>query len=137
MAIQVVWGNGEKTIVHYQFEQHWTWQDFFEAKAHAQELINTVPHKVAVILETHHDGAIPYNLLANARKGLRTKHPQTALIVIVATRPFIRTMISTVRGLSPLAHTRVELASTYDEALAIAIDILKTSGENVANQESY
>jgi hypothetical protein len=137
MTVRVSWDNDDKTVIHYQFDDNWTWDDFFPAKARAQDLIDTVPHKVAVILETQHNGVIPHNLLTNARNGLRTKHPQTALVVIVVTRPFIRTMIGTIRALSPLAHVRIEMAYTMAEARATALQFLKTLKPEDVIQSDY
>lgn len=135
MAVYVGWDNDEKTIVHFRFEKNWTWEQFFEAKAQAQDLMSSVPHKVAVILETVHDGAIPYNFLANVRRGFRTKHPQNVFVVIVAARPFVRTIISTFRALLPPMSTPIEIALSLDEARTLALDFLKTVGENALNQE--
>ena len=137
MPVHVSWDNEDKTIIHYQFDQDWTWDEFFPAQARAQELISTVPHKVGVILETHHNGAIPHNLLANARNGLRTKHPNTDIVVIVVTRPFIRTMIGTVRALSPLAHVHLEMAFTLDEARVIILDHLHILQHDTLKQSDY
>lgn len=137
MAVQVSWDNDDKTIIHYQFDTDWTWDEFFVAKARAQALISSVSHKVGVILETQHDGIIPYNLLANARNGLRTKHPNTAIVVIVVTRPFIRTMIGTIRALSPLSHVHIERASTLDEARPMILDYLRTLQKDSLKQSDY
>jgi hypothetical protein len=137
MAVRVFWDNDDQTIIHYQFDENWTWDEFFPAKAHAQELINTVSHKVGVILETHHNGVIPHNLLGNFRNGLRTKHPNTAIVVIVVTRPFIRTMISTVRALSPLAFVHLEMAFTLDEARLLIHDYLRTLQPDTVKQSNF
>ncbi len=137
MPVHVSWDNADQTIVHYQMDRNWTWEEFFGAKARAQALINTVSHKVAVILETHHDGPLPTDLLGNIRNGLRTKHPRTALIIVVTTRPFIRTMIGTVRGLSPLSRARIELASDMDEARAIALHGLRSLQLDAIEQSDF
>ncbi len=137
MPVHVSWDNEDKTIIHYQFDQDWTWDEFFPAQARAQELISTVPHKVGVILETHHNGAIPHNLLGNFRNGLRTKHPNTVIVVIVVTRPFIRTMIATVRALSPLAHVHIEMAYTLEEARPMILDYLRKIQPDVMKQSDF
>ena len=137
MPVHVSWDNEDKTIIHYQFDQDWTWEEFFPAKARAQELIDTVPHKVGVILETHHNGAVRPNLLGNFRNGLRTKHPNTVIVVIVVTRPFIRTMIGTVLALSPLANVHIEMAYTLEEARPIILDYLRKIQPDVMKQSDY
>ena len=137
MAVRVSWDNDEKTIMHYQFDDNWTWEEFFPAKARAYEMISTVTHKVGVILETQHNGVIPHNLLINFRNGMRTKHPNTAIVVIVVTRPFIRTMINTVRALSPLANVHLEMASTLGQARHMILDYLPTLQQTSLKQSDY
>ena len=135
MGVQVSWGNDDKTIVHYHFDNNWTWDEFFPAKAQAYAMIEAVNHKVGVILETQHDGVIPPNLLINGRNALRNKHPNATIIVIVVTRPFIRTMIGTVRAFSPLSQVHLELAFTLDEARQRVLDYLQITQDNVRQSE--
>jgi len=126
MAVRVAWDNEAKTIVHYQFGENWTWEEYYPVKAQAYEMISTVSHKVGVILETQHNGAIPHNLLPNFRDGLRTKHPNTVIVVIVVTRPFIRHMINTVRAILPTTNAHFEMASTMGQARSIIEKYLQT-----------
>jgi hypothetical protein len=119
MAIRVIWDTEEKTIVQYIVEPDWTWDEFFAAKEQANALMDTVCHKLGVFLLMPSDGVIPLDVLANTRKGLRHKHPNTVVIVVVSDRPFVRTMIETIRALPPLGDHGLETASTLDEARAI------------------
>lgn len=119
MAIGVIWDNDEQTIIQYSVEPDWTWDELFAAKEQANALMDTVSHKLGVILCMPSDGAIPLDVLANTRNGLRHKHPNTVVIVVVSDRPFVRTMIETIRTLPPLADHGLETASTLDEARAI------------------
>ena len=137
MPVHVSWDNTEKTIIHYVFDPNWTWDEFAPAKAHAQELINTVSHKVGVILETHHNGAVPHNLLGNFRDGLRTRHPRVVIVVIVVTRPFIRTMINTVRALLPSIQIHIEMAYTLDEARITILNYLRTLQPDKLEQSDF
>jgi hypothetical protein len=134
MAVRVVWGNEAKTIVHYQFGENWTWEEFYPAKAQAYEMISSVSHKVGVILETQHNGAIPHNLLPNFRNGLRTKHPNTVIVVIVVTRPFLRNMITTVRAILPSTNAHFEMASTLGQARSIVDKYLQTLQQDSLEQ---
>ncbi|MEO8609148.1 MAG: hypothetical protein ABI690_14760 [Chloroflexota bacterium] len=137
MAVRVAWDNEAKTIIHYQFGENWTWEEYYPAKALAYEMISTVSHKVGVILETQHNGAIPHNLLPNFRNGLRTKHPSTVIVVIVVTRPFLRTMINTVRALSPLSNAHFEMVSTLGQARQMILDYLRTLQPDNLKQSDF
>jgi hypothetical protein len=119
MGVRAGWDNDAKTIMYYQFDHNWTWEEFFAAKAQAYEMISTVSHKVGVVLETQHNGVIPHDLLPNFRNGLRTKHPNTVIVVIVVTRPFYRNMINTVRAILPITNAHFEMAATLGQARSI------------------
>jgi hypothetical protein len=116
MTVTAIWDNDEKTIVRYIFEAGWTWDEFFAAKKRAHDMMDTVTHKFGVILHMPAENVIHPDILANARNGLLSKHANTSLIVVVSTRPFIRTMIETLVALAPLANTGLETAATLDEA---------------------
>lgn len=119
MPVHIAWEDERKRIIRYSPDESWTWDEFFAAKERANDLMDTVSHKLGVIIDAPPTAVLPPNLLANARKALRNKHPNTVVIVIVAARPLIRTMIHTIRGIARLSSTRVELADNLDEARAI------------------
>jgi hypothetical protein len=116
MGIQILWDDAEKTTLRYNFDEQWSWEDFFAAKKEANALIDTVTHRVGVIMSAPSGMKLPANMLTNARNALRTKHPNTVILVFVLTNPFIRTMIRALKGLPMPVATTIELASTLDEA---------------------
>ena len=125
MAIRAIWDNDEKTIVRYIFETGWTWDEFFVVKKQANAMMDTVAHKLGVILHMPSENVIPPDVFANARNGLLTKHGNTVILVVVSTRPFVRTMIETLRGLSPLANAGLETTATLDAARALVNERLR------------
>lgn len=119
MTVQSFWDNEEKTIIRYVCEPGWTWEDFFAAKKYANQLMDTVPHKIGVIIESASTDGLPGNVLLQTRKGMRTKHPSTIIIVLIVTNPFLRTMANTLRAISPQMGHYFTLAYTLDEARAL------------------
>src|SRR5689334_1470415 len=116
MTVRGIWDNEEQTIFRYILEPGWTWDEFFAAKKDANVVMDSVPHKFGVILDLPTDNIIPRDVLANARKGLLAKHPGTLVIVIVSERSFVRTMIETLRGLSPIINIGMEVTPTLEDA---------------------
>jgi hypothetical protein len=125
VGVRIDWDNAEKTIICYQFDGHWTWEEFFAAKEAANALMDTVHHKLGVILYTPHHIRIQANLLSNARNAIRNIHPQTVVVVIVVTNPLVRTMISTMRAITPIGKFRIDVASTLDEARVLVNERLQ------------
>ena len=119
MAVHIAWEDERKRVLHYRLDNGWTWDEFFAAKKQANELMDMVSHKLGVIIESPAKPSLPPNIIGNARKALRSTHPNTVVIVIVAEHPLIRTMFHTTRALGRLANFRVELATTLDEAHTI------------------
>ena len=119
MPIKVSWDNECKTIVRYCFVGDWTWDEFFDAKQEAMCLIDGVPNKVGVIMDALNIPLLPGNWLIHIRKALRTKHPRTEAIVVIAQKPVIRTMIRSMRGKALMGVVPVELADDLDEARCI------------------
>jgi hypothetical protein len=119
MGIIVDWDNSAKTIVRYEFDEQWGWEEFYVAKKRAYTLINTVSHKVGVIMNAPSNVQLPPNMLTHSLSALRNKHPNTIVLVFVLTKPFLRAMISTMGKISRTAASSIELATTLDEARTI------------------
>jgi len=92
MGIQVVWDDDAKRMIRYNFDERWSWDEFFAAREGAIRLIDTVSHKIGVIMDLPPNIEVPPNVLTNVRSALRTKHPNTVVIVFVITTPLLRTM---------------------------------------------
>jgi hypothetical protein len=125
MPVDIAWEDEQKRVLHYRLDQDWTWDEFFAAKKSANEMMDRVSHKLGVIIEAPAEPSLPPNLIVNARNALRSTHPNTVVIVIVAVHPLIRTMFHTTRALGRLANFRVELALSLDEAQAIVHERLR------------
>ena len=119
MGIKIVWDNEEKTIIRYVYDAKWTWDDFFKAKTESYNQIDTVSHKVGVIMDTPPDVAIPPGLLTHGRSALGHTHDNTAIIVVIIQNRFVQVMISTLVKVSVLAARRVQTAKNLDEAREI------------------
>ena len=119
MSIAVAWDNDEHTIVRYRFDQRWTWDEFTAAKKQAVSLIDTVSHKVGIIMDAPSDVELPASMLTNARNALGKKHRNTAVIVIVPTNAFMRLMLNTLVMVSGTAGSAIQVANNLDEARAL------------------
>ena len=129
MAINVEWDNPEKTIICYHFEERWTWEEFFEARRHAQSIISGVTHNVGVIMNTPPNIVLPSNLLTHSLTSLRHRHPNTVIIVFIAGKSFLNMMISLMTKMSHLASDSMVMAANMDEARAIIAKRLRNIAE--------
>jgi hypothetical protein len=125
MGIRIVWDDEAKTIIRYIFDAVWTWDDFFNAKAEAYALIDTVQHKVGIIMDGPSDLRLPANMLTHSRSALRNKHPNTSVIAAVIHKPFLRIMFNTLINLTKGDDATIHLVSTVDEARQLIADRLR------------
>lgn len=129
MGVNLVWEDDTKRVLRFNFEENWTWDEFFVAKKQAYIMIDSIDHKVGVIVDISTLAAFQPNILANSRQALSNKHPNTFVVVIVVARSFARTMISLLYDIIRFSAIRVEIAASLDEARAI---VAKRLDENAA-----
>ena len=124
MGINIQWDNEQQTIMRFDLDPHWTWDELFAAKKQAHELVSMVSHKTVTIIDAPHTTALPPNLLLNARSALRNNHPNTLVVIFVATNPFILSAFNTMSGFLRSIALRLEFAPTLDEARSRAYQYL-------------
>jgi hypothetical protein len=116
VGIKIVWDDDTKTVIRYVFDTQWSWDDFFTAKAEAYTRIDTVSHKVGIIMDAPPDVTLPPNALTHGRTALKNKHPNTALVVCVLTKPFLRAMINMLIRLARGSSASIHMVSSVEEA---------------------
>ncbi|MEO8609145.1 MAG: hypothetical protein ABI690_14745 [Chloroflexota bacterium] len=119
MPINVAWDTEDQTIICYHFSEHWTWEEFFEARNQVLEQIDTVAHKVGVIMDTPPNIILPPNVLTHSLTSLRHMHPNTAIVVFIAGKSFLNMMVSMMAKMSRLSTNNIIVAANLDEARAI------------------
>jgi hypothetical protein len=119
MAIHVMWDNEDQTIFRYQFEERWTWDEFFDARDQALAMIDTVSHKVGVIMDAPPNIKLPPNLLTHSLSSLRHIHPNTVILVFIAGQSFLSMMVSMMAKMSHMTAGNLVVAANLHEARAI------------------
>ena len=66
MQINVGWDNSDHRIVRIVFQRGWTWQDLRQAIHQADELINSEPHTVHLVIDIHDAGGLPGDFISRA-----------------------------------------------------------------------
>ena len=120
MAVEVIWGNAEKTLVIYRFEGAWTWEEFFAGERESRRLLSTVEHKVNLLLNFLPSTIrLPDNAVANFRRAAQTIHPNRGNILIVNRHTHLAQMVVNIlRNFSRIADA-VYIVDNLEEAYAI------------------
>jgi hypothetical protein len=117
MKVSVRWDNAEQTIIRYDFDDLWSWEDFYSTQRIGQEMINqtTHCHPIGTLFVMPHP-TMPQNILSNTRTGMSTKHPRVFLIVVVSRNRYVKMLYEILIKLyRPLANEMVR-TDTLEEA---------------------
>lgn len=123
MNIDVMWDNETKTIIRYLFKNGWNWDDYFAAIKAAGELLDTVDHKVDIVMDFHSANMIPQGAITQVQRAFsHPRHPNIALTIFVGANAFIRAIEGIGRKLAPSAAQKWDLAfaATLEEAYRIS-----------------
>lgn len=66
MRVNVDWHDADKTLIHIQLLQGWTWDEVRNALRQVDDMIVSVLHPVNVLIDLRQGGGIPKNFLSVA-----------------------------------------------------------------------
>ena len=119
MNIDIIWDNPDQTILRYVFKPRWTWADLHNAMKEASRQMETVNHKVDIIMDVTQASLIPSGAIAQAQKAFATpKHGNAGITVVVSSSSFAQTLVAVGRKLSGRAaqNWEMEFATNVDLA---------------------
>ena len=93
MPITVHWDDPHQTIVRWDFEGAWTWQDFYQAQAESDALITSVEHTVDVVANVARSPSLPRNPLSRYRQARQSTPRNRGVVVVVGANSFVMSII--------------------------------------------
>ena len=121
MAIKLVWDSPEKSILRYDIDGQWTWDDARQAVDRIFTMMDESPAEVVYTIP-HFKGnvSIPPNGWKHFDILTSRSHPKAGLTVIVGTNWLLKSVIGTVKNAYVLTGREVdfEYARTLDDARA-------------------
>jgi hypothetical protein len=116
MPIQVYWEDSEKTIVRYDFQGMWTWDDLYAVYYQAIAMETSVPHRVDIILDMLTSQRIPGNALLHLKNLSEKQPPNVGLSIFVTRNAFVISMYNmAIKVYGKIAYY-FRLANTLDDA---------------------
>ena len=119
--ISLAWANPEKTILLVTYEKDgWTWQDLYESLKQQKAMIDTVDHKVHLIVDSRKTSMFPQggSLLSGIRKITVERHTRQGHIVTVGAHGIVRVMSQIVERLMGEYRQDFHFAETMEDAYA-------------------
>jgi len=92
MSVRAYWQDETKTIVRYDFDGEWDWNELYTAYYEAIAMEKSVEHRVDVILDMRRGGRIPGNVLLHVKNFSDRQPPNIGLSVIVTENAFVHSL---------------------------------------------
>jgi len=92
MSINVVWDNPEQSIVRFIYNGQWNLDDFYHALQESRDMMDTVNHRVGIIIDVQNSKLVPNGVLSHGKNVSLRKHPNQAKSIIVGASGFVRTL---------------------------------------------
>ena len=122
MGIAVTWDNPQRTVICFDFRDHWDWDDLYAASDQATAMLDTVNHTVHFIMDLRQANKIPGDLMAHAERIAGGHHPRRGKMIVVGANRLLRTVGGGLRKLFPDATRNVVFARDLEEAYEIIAD---------------
>ncbi len=122
MGIKVTWDNAERTIIYFDFEGRWDWDELYTASEQATRMLDSVDHVVDFIMDIREAQQIPKDFMSHAEHIASGSHPRRGIMVVVGANGLLRTLGSGLRRLFPDATRNLAFAADLEEAYEIIAD---------------
>lgn len=116
MPITIAWDNEEKSVIRYDFNGAWTWNQYLQVMEELMIMMKSVEHRVDAIANMK-SGIMPMSgsALSIARTALY-KLPSNRGVVVVVTNPFVGVMLKTFKQFDREIGAILRAASSIEEA---------------------
>ena len=120
MPITCIWDNPEKSVLRHIYQGSWEWKDFYQSIAEADAMMDTVDHKVHVIVDVRKSKIMPSDTLTHIGhlRG-RTAHANRGQTVLVGGNMFLQRLYTLFSKIYPEMVMRFLLVSSIEEAYSV------------------
>jgi hypothetical protein len=114
--IEVAWYRGSQRVILMQFPRQFTWEDFQQAKARADALMEDAAQPCALVLCFPQTVPVLKDLLSHARLLLSNRHPRARYFLVVSENEYVQSLGRVLNAITPAEAGLVEAAATLPEA---------------------
>lgn len=120
MGIKVAWHNDEKTILHLQYEDKWTWDEFVDANEVARRMILSVLHTVDVIVELG-PKLLPEGAFSRGKQQADLAPENQGITVVITQNSAVRIILSVLQTITKIGRKGPAYAAvpTLEDAFAL------------------
>lgn len=119
MSAVVQWHDAAQTVLRWEFEGAWTWEEFYQAQDEVNALSASVEHPVDIIVVMHPTSAVPAGAPSQFGRIARGSHGRSGRTVLVGANRFVEVMLSIFGKFQRETARRITTAKSIEEALAL------------------
>jgi len=117
--IEVEWADAEQRVVRWQFTWPWTWDEFYAAQQHMDDLIDSVDGIIDTVIFPAQNSRMPPSAISNLRRILRQRHPRLGLVVLVGMNNFVLEIVRFSTQIIPGISKQIHHVRSEDEAFTL------------------
>lgn len=119
MPITVEWFDVKQTVILFQFDGQWVWDDFYVAfEKQVNPMLESIPHSAHLIFDFTHTITMPMNGALHARNVFKNLAPNWEQSIVVSDRKFIQVVVDIFQKMDFYGAGKKTLkAKSLDEAL--------------------
>ncbi|GAB4513621.1 MAG: hypothetical protein OHK0046_14560 [Anaerolineae bacterium] len=122
MAVMLYWDDDEQTILRFDFEANWTWEDYYRVHPQAREMALSKDHTVYKLVDIQRSTNAPPNALTHLRNLADKQEPNAGITIFVTRNRFLRVLYQTGMALKGNFAKYYRVASTIEEAYDMIAD---------------
>ena len=118
MGVRMRWGKEDKTVILFELDHRWDWEEFYPLYQEYVEMIESVPHRVNVIYHlVEKSTQLPPLILLHMPRLMRMTHPREDRSVVVGRMQFAERFLAILGNMGLREYTeRYQFVDTLDEA---------------------
>jgi hypothetical protein len=132
MAIRYYWQDDEKTLIRYELEGSWTWDELYGVLYEALQEIQAVGHRVDAIIDLRNTNNVPGAGLTNLKRISELNPSNSELSVFVTSSAFLRSLYEMGSRIHQGVARHYRIVPTMDEAEALIAESRRVASSDSA-----
>lgn len=119
MGIVVSWYDADKTIMIWEFQGEWEWQDYHQAINQGVVMLKSVDHMVDSIMDLTHNRSLPPNAVLQGKRWFMVAPNNFGVTVVANANRLIQSIATTIGSVYKNFGSKIMMARTVDDAVRI------------------
>ena len=115
MPISVQWDNPDKTLLRWNFEGKWTWDDYYAAMEQNNALLDSIQSKADLLIDMQQTNIVAAGFTSQFRR-ISQFHPKAGFAIIVLNSRFIEIMLNMLMNFQPAMRLRLSSRTRLKKA---------------------